>query len=129
MPRYRLNARSFIKGSLQDAGAEVDFDGVPGSNLDPLDDEARAAKEAAAPARRAGMRAADGKRPVEPGARLVGPEVDAKRKLVEIPEGWRDLPPEQRINLARQLGAPVKGTNAKKADETIETEIARRATV
>jgi hypothetical protein len=123
MPRYRVNTRSFINGMLVEPGVDVEYDGIPGSNLEPLDEEATAAKAAAAPTRRAGMRATDGKRPLEP----LPPQKTVE--LVEIPEGWRDLAAEQRINLARKLGAPVKGTKAKQADEWIETEIARRATV
>jgi hypothetical protein len=126
MARYRVNTRSFFD-RLYEAGEQVDFGGVPGSNLEPLDDEARAAKEAAdaAKERRPGLRSTDGKRPVEPQPLPPQPQ----RALAEIQENWRDLPPEQRINLARKLGAPVRGTNTKRADEWIETELARRATV
>lgn len=124
MARYRVNTRSFFD-RLYDVGETVEYDGVPGTNLDPLDDAARAAKEAADAGRqrRPGLRATDGKRPLEP------LPVEKKREPLEIPEGWRELPPEQRINLARRLGAPVKGTRSKQADEWIETELARRATV
>jgi hypothetical protein len=125
MPRYRLNIRSFINGSIHERGEVIEYDGIPGSNLEPVDDGAKAAREAADADRnrRAGLRSADGKRPLE---KLPPQE---KPDLVEIPETWRDLPAEQRINLARRLGAPVKGTKAKQADEMIETELARRATV
>lgn len=124
MPRYRCNTRSFFDREYL-AGDEVEFDGIPGTNLDPLDDAARAAKESAdaAKARKPGMRAVDGKRPLEP----LPPQPE--RKLVEIPDDWQGLKPELRINLARKLGAPVKGTRTKEADEWIETELARRATV
>lgn len=124
MPRYRVNTRSFFDREYL-VGEEIDYAGIPGTNLDPLDDAAREAKEAADAARnrRGGMRSVDGKRPLEP----LPPQ--PKRELAEIPENWRDLRPEQRINLARKLGAPVRGTNAEKANEVIETELARRATV
>jgi hypothetical protein len=125
MARYRANTRSYIGNRLIEAGEVVEYDGVPGTNLDPADDEAKVAKDAAdaGRARRGGMRSVEGNRPLNP------LPVEKKRELVEIPADWQDLPPEQRINLARQLGAPVKGTNTKRADETIETELARRATV
>lgn len=47
MARYRVTQNSFINGHLVTAGEEVDYAGIPGFNLDPLDDEARAAKERA----------------------------------------------------------------------------------
>ena len=47
MPKYTVNTVSFIDNGLRQAGDVIDFDGAPGSNLDPLDDDARAAKEAA----------------------------------------------------------------------------------
>lgn len=43
MPRYRVNTRSFIGEHLLEAGAEVEYDGVPGTNLDPLDAAAKKA--------------------------------------------------------------------------------------
>jgi hypothetical protein len=46
---------------------------------------------------------------------------------VAIPPDWRDQRPEQIINLARKLGAPVKGTNAERAVAFIEAQIKLRA--
>lgn len=43
MPRYRVNTRSFIGEHLIEAGGEVEYDGVPGTNLDPLDAAAKKA--------------------------------------------------------------------------------------
>lgn len=37
MPRYKLKARSFINNTVQDEGAIVEYDGLPGSNLEALD--------------------------------------------------------------------------------------------
>lgn len=47
--------------------------------------------------------------------------------IVEIPDGWQDLKPLQRINIAVQLGADRKGLTAAKADEVIEAEAEARA--
>lgn len=44
MPRYRVNTKSFINNMLLDEGAEVEYDGKPGSNLDPIDASAKRAK-------------------------------------------------------------------------------------
>ena len=43
MPRYRVNTRSFIGEHLVEEGGEVEYDGVPGTNLDPLDAAAKKA--------------------------------------------------------------------------------------
>jgi len=46
---------------------------------------------------------------------------------VEIPEGWEDMKPTDRINLAIRLtGAERKGLTAAKADEIIAAEAAKR---
>jgi hypothetical protein len=55
MARYRVTRPTFLQASrscapqLFEVGAIVEFDGVPGSSLEPLDEAASAAKEAAAP--------------------------------------------------------------------------------
>lgn len=41
MPRYRLKAPFFAGSTLHKAGESIDFDGEPGRNMYPLDDEAR----------------------------------------------------------------------------------------
>jgi hypothetical protein len=46
---------------------------------------------------------------------------------VAIPPDWADQRPEQIINLARRLGAPVRGTNARAAVKFIEAQIKARA--
>jgi hypothetical protein len=48
--RYRVLERSYISDRLVDAGEEVEYEGVPAHNLEPLD---KAAKAAAARAPRA----------------------------------------------------------------------------
>jgi hypothetical protein len=47
--------------------------------------------------------------------------------IVEIPDGWQDLKPSERINLAVRLGAKRVGLTAAKADELIEAEVEHRA--
>jgi hypothetical protein len=47
MAKYRITRLSFIGKQLHEEGAEIDYDGIPGSALEPLDDDARAAKEKA----------------------------------------------------------------------------------
>jgi hypothetical protein len=44
MAKYTLTAAAVIDGALRQAGEEVDFDGVPGDHMEPLD---AAAKKAA----------------------------------------------------------------------------------
>lgn len=44
MARYLVKERSFIDNKLVEAGVKIEFDGIPGKNLEPLD---KAAKEAA----------------------------------------------------------------------------------
>ena len=52
MPQYRLLAKSFMAKTpgapveILRAGTIIEYDGSPGSNLDPLDDEAKARKPA-----------------------------------------------------------------------------------
>jgi hypothetical protein len=43
MPKYRVKEKSFINNVLHEAGAEIEFNGIPGKNLEPLDGEARKA--------------------------------------------------------------------------------------
>jgi hypothetical protein len=47
MPRYRILEQSFIGDRLWQPDEEIDFDGVPGANLHPLDAAARKASKAA----------------------------------------------------------------------------------
>ncbi len=44
MPRYQLTARTYINSSLGEPGDIVEYDGWPGSSLEPLDDIAKATK-------------------------------------------------------------------------------------
>lgn len=45
--RYRITRLSFIGNQLLDEGAEVEYDGEPGSALEPLNDAAKSAKKKA----------------------------------------------------------------------------------
>lgn len=47
MARYRVLELSFIGDRLSEPDSEIDFDGVPGNNLLPLDAAARKAVKAA----------------------------------------------------------------------------------
>lgn len=47
MPKYKVLHESFIDGALVSPGTVIDFKGVPGSNLEPVDADAKAAKKAA----------------------------------------------------------------------------------
>lgn len=47
MPRYRVTAESFVNGRLVKVGDVIEYDGVPGFNLDPADAAAKKAKDTA----------------------------------------------------------------------------------
>lgn len=47
MAKYKVLNESFINGRLVSPGTVVDFKGVPGSNLEPMDADAKAAKKVA----------------------------------------------------------------------------------
>ena len=47
IPRFKLLEKSFIDGALLDEGTEIEFSGIPGSRLEPLNDAAKLAKEIA----------------------------------------------------------------------------------
>ena len=97
MARYRAKAQLYVGTRLVAPGETFDSDLEPGSQWHAVDEHGKPLAAAADP------------------------------NAVAIPEGWRDLGPEKRINLARRLGAPVKGTKAADADKLIEAEVAKRA--
>jgi hypothetical protein len=43
-PRYVLNERAYIDDKLMEIGEEVEWEGLPGHHMDPLNDAARAEK-------------------------------------------------------------------------------------
>lgn len=130
MARYKLTDTTGIGlgGALLPAGAEVDYAGWPGSTLEPLDDEASEIKAYYDEAREAGRSLpkapADWRAAQAKAAAAVAQQ--PADEPVAIPDDWRDQRPEQIINLARKLGAPVKGTNTERAVKFIEAQIALR---
>lgn len=46
MPRYTLTARTYVNGSLGEAGDVIEYNGWPGSTLEPADAVAARVKEA-----------------------------------------------------------------------------------
>lgn len=119
MAKYRVTAVSFIGGRTVHPGEVIEYAGIPGSKLDPVDDEARAAKEVAARKQRQPFRDRPTYAPV-----AVTPQ---PRNLAEIPTDWESLKAAERVELANSMGATVK--KSKDADEFIKAEIAKRATV
>lgn len=47
MPKYRVLEKSLIGNQIVEAGEEVEYDGLPSGNLEPLCDEGRAKAEEA----------------------------------------------------------------------------------
>lgn len=43
MAKYRVKEKSFIGNVLLEAGAEIEYDGIPSANLEPLDGAANKA--------------------------------------------------------------------------------------
>lgn len=140
MAKYQAKAKLFVDNRLIQPGDTFESDLPPGQQWEPMDDAARSAV-ASRPSSPRTTRPRDGARPAATPeekkaairaqmsalqAQLDGIEGD-KSDAVEIPDGWEKLKPEQRINLARRLGAPVKGTGAAKADEVIQAEVDKRA--
>lgn len=121
MPLYRLSAPTFIRPApgrpigMLPAGTQVEYDGIPGETLEPLDDAARAAKEAR-PVRRAGLQPLNGKRP----------DPELAPDMIEIPVDWEDMRPEKIVNLARKLRVAARNCNITQARAGIAKEQARR---
>jgi hypothetical protein len=119
MPKYRLHADHFLDGNRCRAGDVVDFHGNPGSQMEPLDDDARRRFQAMLDERKSQRKA--------PLTRFPFQRIEAKvtggpeRKPMDrtIPEDWRNLKGLQLTNLAKKLGAPF-GVNAHNARAFIE---------
>jgi hypothetical protein len=111
MAKYRALASLYVGSRLIAPGDVFQSDDVPGTKWEPLDDEGKSAYER------------KHAKPEVAKAALAKAEPEA----VSIPENWEDMNPEQRINLARQLGAPAKGTKAADADKVIKAEVEKRA--
>lgn len=54
MARYRLLARAFIDGALKEPGSEIEYDGVPGPHMQPIEPEKKAEEPPKEAASRAG---------------------------------------------------------------------------
>ena len=125
MPRYRVTARSYFD-RLVEPGAEIEYAGVPGSNLEPLDASARAAvaaRDAAGYVARPAFNVVPiGVKPppLKQEAKAAEPPAN-----VDIPDNWLDLPGKDVIDLSRRLGAPRNNRYAQ-AVAFIEKEVARR---
>ncbi|WP_337038629.1 MULTISPECIES: hypothetical protein [Pseudescherichia] len=78
--RYRITRLSFIGNQLLDEGAEVEYDGEPGSALEPLNEAAEAAKKKADQKR-------GGQQDVKPAETTVITDGDEKK-----PEGGEQDP-------------------------------------
>lgn len=50
MALYKVKERSFINNHIAEPGSEVEYDGIPAANLEPLDKDAKAAAQDAADA-------------------------------------------------------------------------------
>lgn len=55
MPKYRVLEKSLIGATIVEAGDEVEYDGLPSGNLEPLCDEGRARAEEAKAVSRASL--------------------------------------------------------------------------
>ena len=90
MAKYRVLEKSFINGDIHEAGTEVDYDGLPGANLEPLDDDAKAAAVKAAEV------IAQAQKPVMPMAQLG---IDPQAFAAAIAKAVADM----------QAAVPAKG--------------------
>jgi hypothetical protein len=123
MPQYRLHADCYVpvdgKSSVQKAGTVIEYDGPPGSQMEPLDDAGFAAHHALR-----AQRDAAGLPPIERypfrliEAKATGAALRPPMDMT-IPEHWRDLKGLALTNLAKRLGAPY-GVNARNARTFIE---------
>lgn len=84
--RYRVLRLSFIGNQLLEEGAEVQYDGEPGSNLEPLNDAAKAAKKKADQKRGKSV-AEDTPAPV---ASVIKP-ADADDNLADLQQQYEEL--------------------------------------
>jgi hypothetical protein len=80
MAKYRVKEKSFIGNVLLDAGAEIDYDGIPSSNLEPLDG---AAKKAATAGKNADREALARQQEAAAGINLNDPDDPARKVLQE----------------------------------------------
>lgn len=80
MAKYRVKEKSFINNIVLDAGEQIEFDGVPHSNLEPLDKPAEKAAAASTDADRESLvRQQEAAR----GINLNDPEDPARRVVAQ----------------------------------------------
>lgn len=80
MAKYRVKERSFIGNVLLEAGAEIEYDGVPSANLEPLD---APAKKAASAGKHADRESLARQQEAAAGINLNDPDDPARRVLQE----------------------------------------------
>jgi len=79
MAKYRVKEKSFINNTLCEAGEEIEFDGIPHANLEPLD---KAGEKAAIGAKAADRDSAVRQQEAAKGINLNDPD-DPVRKAVQ----------------------------------------------
>ncbi len=79
MAKYRVKQKSFIDNVLHEAGVEIEFEGIPHANLEPLD---ASAKKAAAGLKEADRDSLARQQEAAKGINVNDPE-DPARKVVE----------------------------------------------
>jgi hypothetical protein len=79
MAKYRVKEKSFIGNVLVEAGSEIEFDGPPSTNLEPLDAQA---KKAVTGAKNADRESLARQQEAAAGINLNDPD-DPARKVVQ----------------------------------------------
>lgn len=80
MAKYRVKEKSFIGNVLLEAGAEIEYDGIPSANLEPLDG---AAKKATTGGKNADRESLARQQEAAAGINLNDPEDPARKVLQE----------------------------------------------
>lgn len=146
--RYKVLRNAYIGGlyilaSTEEVPRFVDYDGHPGTGLEPTDDEGRRRQDryfaskgrTAAQADEQRRRLTDGafdagalgQTPGAPPPPSISGVVAPNPAAVTIPDDWhRTMNAGDRVLLAAKLGAPDTVNTAPLANDFIEAEIARR---
>lgn len=80
MAKYRVKEKSFIGNVLLEAGNEIDYDGIPSTNLEPLDG---AGKKAATGGKNADRESLARQQEAAAGINLNDPDDPARKVLQE----------------------------------------------
>ena len=145
MPRYKVLQKSYIDGRMYEASTDegavyVDgYEGNPGPNLEPVDDEGRARQAAYYKSRGMTLPQANRmKRVLTEGAfdeNVLGavktpvPTCGTPPPVVDhvaIPADWATLDAGKTMALAAKLGAPTDVTTRAAAQAFIKTEVDKR---